>query len=80
MNDISYLDRLIAYFGRRKRFSRFTPLPTLMKELGLADAQIGQALRVFTTLGLGHRQYQTKNRRPGFRWFEPEVRALIREG
>lgn len=77
MTEISYLDRLISYFGRRQRFSRFTPLPTLIKELGLPREQIGPALRVYAQLGLGQRQNKTKNHRPGFRWFEPEVRMLI---
>lgn len=77
--EVEHLDRLIDYWARRQRYSPFTPTETLRKELSLPKNETSKALRLFSELGLGSRQYKTKKHRAGFRWKEPEVRALMRK-
>jgi hypothetical protein len=75
--DLACVDKVVDYWARRQRFSRFTPLGILASELQLTKRETSKALKVYSELGLGKRQYKTKKRPAGFRWAEREVRMLI---
>jgi hypothetical protein len=75
--ELDCVDKILDYWGRRQRFSQFTPIETLIGELQFTKREASQALKAYSALGLGKRQYKTKKHRAGFRWAETEVRPLI---